>query len=72
MTSIWPQLVTASASSANALVCQTACAADSQCRAWNFLLADGYGGTCELLSDVKAPHLQLRALTGMRELEFAP
>ena len=72
MTPIWPQLVTASASSANALVCQTACAADGQCRAWNFKLADGYGGTCELLSDVKAPHYSLRALTGLRELEFAP
>jgi hypothetical protein len=58
-------------SSASALVCQSACAAEAQRVAWNFVLADGYGGTCQLLSTVVSAQPAVRSITGLRDLEFA-
>jgi hypothetical protein len=70
MTPLWPQIATPSPSSANAFVCQSACTNEIECMAWNFVLADGYGGRCELMSDVLGSHPRPRAITGVKTLEF--
>ncbi len=73
-----PASIAAPYSSANPFVCQSACAGDGWCRAWNLVLTEDGQGWCEIFDiDVVGftqpmVYPDPRTITGAYDLEFVP